>query len=186
LNAEDFAQLLTHVGELLEALSIPHAIVGSVASSRFGVQRATMDIDVVADLNSGQVAAFVRAFKPDFYIDEELVLEALEHRSSFNALHLETGTKFDFFTPKNRAYDQVALNRRTRDVPPFMMPEDVLLGKLEWYRAGDEISDRQWNDILGILRASSRFDLEYTRRWASTLGVADLLERAVRESETIS
>jgi hypothetical protein len=185
LNAEDFDQLLSKVASLLETLSIPHAVVGSVASSRFGVQRATMDIDVVADLRASQVNALVAAFKPEFYVDEELVLEALQRRSSFNALHLETGTKFDFFALKNRAYDRVALDRRTPNIPSFMTPEDVLLGKLEWYRAGDEISDRQWNDIIGILRASSNFDLEYARRWATEIGVSDLLERAVRESETL-
>ena len=28
--------------------------------------------------------------------------------------------------------------------------EDTILSKLDWYRLGGEISDRQWNDILGV------------------------------------
>jgi hypothetical protein len=66
-----------------------------------------------------------------------------------------------------------------------MMPEDVLLGKLEWFRTGDEVSDRQWHDILGIVRVQGdALDLEYARRWAHVLGVADLLERAVEEGRS--
>lgn len=34
----------------------------------------------------------------------------------------------------------------------FASPEDTLLHKLVWYKLGNEISDRQWGDILGVLR----------------------------------
>ena len=54
-------------------------------------------------------------------------------------------------------------------------PEFTLL---EWYRLGDETSERQWNDILGILRTNSKLDFEYLQQWAQTIGVLDLLEKA--------
>ena len=61
-------------------------------------------------------------------------------------------------------------------------PEDTILAKLEWYRLGDEISDRQWRDILGVLAVQGdRLDLAYMRQWAATLDVSDLLERALGE-----
>ncbi len=186
MSAEDFESLISRVGTLLKQLSIGYAVVGSVASSKFGVQRATMDVDIVTDFRASQIVALVGALRPDFYVDEELVSEALERRSCFNALHLETGIKLDFFVSKDRPYDRTALDRRTQETPSFMTPEDVLLGKLEWYRAGDETSDRQWTDILGILRATPEFDLEYAKRWASEIGVADLLERAVTQSQSLS
>ena len=28
-------------------------------------------------------------------------------------------------------------------------PEDTLLAKLEWYRMGGEVSERQWRDVQG-------------------------------------
>ncbi len=60
-------------------------------------------------------------------------------------------------------------------------PEDILLSKLERYRLGDETSDRQWKDIMGVLRTKAgELDLVYLRRWAVELGVADLLERALQ------
>jgi hypothetical protein len=50
-------------------------------------------------------------------------------------------------------------------------PEDTILHKLEWYRIGNEISDRQWNDILGVLKVRGKtLDLTYLRQWASQLG----------------
>ncbi len=178
MSSTEFDQILEQVASILNTLEIPHAVVGSVASSRFGLHRATMDVDIVIDLKTAQIPELLKALHPDFYIDEILVLEALTQHSSFNALHLETGTKLDFFMLKPRQYDRVALNRRSSESLSFMSVEDVLLGKLEWYRLGDETSERQWNDILGILRTNTNLELEYLRHWAQTLGVLDLLEKA--------
>ena len=59
--------------------------------------------------------------------------------------------------------------------------EDTLLAKLEWYRIGGEVSERQWRDVLGILKVQAgRLDLAYLRRWAIELKVEDLLERAAQ------
>jgi len=61
-------------------------------------------------------------------------------------------------------------------------PEDVILHKLYWYRLGGEVSERQWNDVLGVLRVQGEaLDLAYMQRWAGPLGVADLLDQAVGE-----
>jgi hypothetical protein len=61
-------------------------------------------------------------------------------------------------------------------------PEDTILAKLEWYRLGGEVSERQWRDILGVLKTrSGELDLSYLNRWAGELKVADLLERALKE-----
>ena len=61
--------------------------------------------------------------------------------------------------------------------------EHTVLRKLEWYRRGGEVSDRQWRDVQAIARIQGdRLDLEYLRRWASFLNVTDLLERVLRET----
>jgi hypothetical protein len=65
----------------------------------------------------------------------------------------------------------------------FASPEDTVLAKLEWYRLGGEVSERQWRDVLGVLRArGSQLDLEYMRKWAGELHVGDLLERGLQEA----
>lgn len=57
--------------------------------------------------------------------------------------------------------------------------EDVIVLKLEWYRLGNEISEQQWRDVIGLLKVrGADLDLDYTRGAAADLGVADLFDRA--------
>jgi len=66
----------------------------------------------------------------------------------------------------------------------IVSPEDIILAKLEWYRLGGEVSDRQWRDVLGVLKTrAGELDLDYLRKWAGELKVNDLLERALDEAE---
>jgi hypothetical protein len=61
--------------------------------------------------------------------------------------------------------------------------EHTVLGKLEWYRRGGEVSERQWRDVLGVLRVrGDSLDQARLDTWALRLGVVDLLERARREA----
>ena len=62
-------------------------------------------------------------------------------------------------------------------------PEDIVLFKLRWYRLGNETSDRQWRDVVSVLKArAGALDDEYLDQWAENLGVADLLARARQAS----
>ena len=179
MSTNEFEILIHQVSHTLEQLGIKHGIVGSVASSRFGENRSTNDIDIVVTLKRNQIEDLVEAMQKDFYIDREMIIEALARNSSFNALHLDTGIKIDFFTQKPREYDRVALQRRITKIPAFMQVEDVLLGKLEWYKATDCTSEKQWRDILGLLRFNPDIDLEYLKHWAAEISVLDLLEQAL-------
>jgi hypothetical protein len=63
--------------------------------------------------------------------------------------------------------------------------ENTLLAKLLWYRQGNEVSERDWRDVLGILRVAGQgMDGSYLSRWARELGVADLLDRALGETRS--
>lgn len=171
------------VTEALEALGVPHVVVGSLASIAFGEPRLTRDGDLVADLKLGHVSAFVAALAPDFFIDVEALREAVRSQRHFNILHRTTMFKIDVF-PCASAFNRSGIQRAIRiervgHHMPVATPEDCLLAKLQWYRLGNEVSDQQWRDILGIMviRANA-LDDAYLDRWAGVLGVADLLARA--------
>ena len=175
----------------LEKLHIPYLIGGSLASAVHGVMRATMDTDIVADLDEEHAQPLANALSGLFYADVEMIRDAIKHRGSFNLIHLETMFKVDVFIPKKREFDQLQLQRRTtqviatnpEEVAFVASAEDTILAKLEWYRMGGEVSDRQWHDILGILKVQAEsIDLEYLRKWSVTLGVSDLLKKALGEA----
>jgi len=184
-------RIILLVTQALEQIGISYAVGGSLASSIHGVMRSTLDADIVADMKLEHIKPLVAALSKEFYADDEMIKDAIEHHSSFNLIHYETAFKVDIFTRKLRAFDQMQLERRRTSViatdPEYSVyvvsPEDIILSKLEWYRMGGEVSDRQWRDILGVLKTrAGELEMDYLRKWANELKVADLLEHALKEA----
>jgi hypothetical protein len=58
-----------------------------------------------------------------------------------------------------------------------------VLAKLQWYREGGGVSDRQWTDVLGVLKVQgATLDRAYLEAWARELGLTGLLRRALDEA----
>lgn len=179
------------VTEVFERLSVPYLIGGSLASTLYGMIRTTQDSDIVAEMRIEHLQPFVMALQGEFYVDEEMIAESIQRNSSFNIIHRETMFKVDVFIPRPRPFLQSQLARvqkqtftfETEVSAKFASPEDTVLSKLEWYRMGSEVSDRQWKDILGVLKTrAGELDMDYLGRWAKELKVNDLLERALKET----
>jgi hypothetical protein len=176
------------VVRVLDTLRIANTVGGSIACSFAGEPRSTIDIDIVAAIEAPHIPALVAALSPDFYVDAEALLRAVRTRGTTNLIHQASMLKVDLFVAGGTPLDAQQLARRqmvrvgegrTIGVHP---PEDILLQKLRWYRLGGEVSDRQWRDVLGIVRVqATRLDLAYLRQNAPILGVADLLDRALRD-----
>lgn len=179
------------VTAVFEKLGVPYLIVGSLASILYGMVRSTQDADVVAEMQPVHIGPFASALREEFYVDDEMIAAAIGRHSSFNLIHLATMFKVDVFIPRPRPFLQSQLARAQKLVfvfetevgAKFASPEDTILSKLEWYRMGGEISDRQWRDVLGVLKTcAGELDPAYLRTWAADLGVGDLLERALQDA----
>ncbi len=174
--------------DVLESLGIGYHLGGSYASSLHGFPRQTQDVDVVVELDERVVSELATRLEGDFYVDESTIRRALRSQGSFNILHLESGIKVDFFVRGDDAFDRQEFERHRPEliqVEPerrvfVKTPEDIVLRKLDWYRQGGEVSDRQWTDVMNVIRVQGeRLDLEYLQRWARQLEIEDLLERAL-------
>jgi len=186
-------EALRPVARALESVGASYYIGGSIASSYHGSGRSTVDIDIIADLRLEHVSRFVTMLEPNYYADDEMIGDAIRNRSSFNVIHKPTSYKIDLFAPGTRAFDRGTWQRvirgtlpgeKTRDYP-LASAEDTILSKLEWYRAAGEVSERQWKDVIGVMKVQQPIlDRAYLHRWATELNVIDLLDRAWKEAET--
>ena len=187
------AEVFRRVRHALDQAEVSYAIGGSWASTIHGEPRHTNDIDFVTNLNAARVGPFFDALGSGFYFDAESARAALENGRPFNVIHQALGYKFDFFpvfdshridshgTAELARRRAVALPALDTELVPVISAEDTILAKLRWYRAGGEVSERQWRDIVGIFAASGEhLDREYLERWAQTLGLTDLYLRAAR------
>jgi len=141
----------------------------------------------VVELTADRAAALATRLAGEFYVDPVAAREAALERRSFNVIHLETGIEVDLFVRGDEPFDFEEFARHRAEALPFeggrrvfvKSPEDILLRKLQWYESGGGVSDRQWGDILGVVRTqASRPDRAYLTRWAAVLGVEASLARA--------
>ena len=156
------------VTEALDSLGVPYFIGGSLASSVQGEPRATNDIDIVVDMPLGRVHALAEALGDDFEIDQAMLRGAIMRGECANIFYLPFVMKVDLFGHAHGPFDESEFARRRQVVVAdgrklwIKSPEDTVLRKLCWYRDGGGVSDRQWRDVLGVLRLSAaELDLDY-------------------------
>ncbi len=186
----DVIDLSLKIASAIETNGGTYFVGGSLASSLQGEPRATNDIDFVIELPLGKVEDLKRALGPDFELDSEMLRDALMHARTANAFYLPTVTKIDFFGRGYDGFDDIEFSRRRRvavkstgETLQVKSPEDTVLRKLLWFRDGGGVSDKQWRDVISVLRVSGgSLDFDYLARWAANLKIVDLLDRARNDS----
>lgn len=190
-SSVDPIAVATEVAALLEQLGVPYLVGGSVASTMHGEPRATLDVDFVVHLDPDRVTPLCDALEPDYYVDREAAVEAADSKRVFNAIHRPSMVKVDLHVRPREGHHAEEIRRAVpirlkadaRFAVRVATAEDTVLQKLRWYQADGAASDRQWRDVLGILKlAAGRIDDDYLDRWAGELRVSDLLAEARRAS----
>jgi len=192
VTSDDLLVAVAPVAECLDRLHVRFFVTGSAASSAHGVARASLDVDLVAELEPAHVERFIACLADAYYIPLDALRVAVTERRSFNLVHLATMFKVDVFVSRRRDYDIVAAERAQLESIdetagahrlPTATAEDTVLRKLEWFRPGGEVSERQWWDVVGVLKVTRHADREYLQRWAARLDIADLLDRALTQAD---
>jgi hypothetical protein len=185
-DIDELTATLAAIARALEALGVPWAIGGSVASAAYGEPRATNDVDVIAVLDVVATGRLGALLGDDFYYSEDAARAAVTSHGSFNVIDQRSIIKVDVFVPGTGPLgDGQLTRRRTLEILPGLMlpilaPEDVVLQKLRWYRMGGEVSDRQWRDIVAVLR-SGGLDDAYLERTCTDAKLDVLLARARKD-----
>jgi hypothetical protein len=174
----------------LEGSGVRYAIGGSWASTAFGEPRFTHDVDILADFTPENLDRFLGSLPETFFADPEEARKAIRLGRPFNVIYMPTAFKFDFFPARAFPLGIDELDRAVllagsglSEAPaPFVTPEDILLAKLHWFKAGAEVSEVQWRDIQGIVRSGgAALDRKYLEQSAAKLGILALLEKALSE-----
>ncbi len=165
-----------------------HRLKQATASTSYGEPRFTNDVDILADFGAENLLEFLIALPKSFFADQDEAEAAVRQGRPFNVIYMPLAFKFDFFPAAAFALGRQELDRAvyladsglSEEPVPFVTPEDILLAKLNWFRAGGEISEVQWRDIAGIVRGKGeRLDRGYLVKRAEVLGLEGLLARAL-------
>lgn len=189
----DAVRAAVELARILEGLGARYLIGGSLASIAWGEPRFTQDVDFVAALEARHVEGLLEQLGDRWYADEVMIREAIERRSSFNLIRLDGMVKVDVFVPPEGGlhaskWERARVAKLTAGDGPELRitsPEDIVLQKLDWFRAGDCVSEQQWRDVTSLLRIrAGQLDDGYLDEWAGKMNLADLLARARRDAES--
>jgi len=193
MNSPQELQVLRRLTDVFDGLNIVYAIGGSKASSVYGVVRFTQDADINVQPFLSVADKLYEMLRDDFHISKQAMYQALKSRGSFNIIHFETSFKIDVFVQADNDFEEQLLSRRRKinlgdsleKSLYFVSPEDIILLKLKWYNQDGCVSERQWSDVLGVLAVQAeRLDFKYLTQWAVKLGLNELLQRAILQSQT--
>jgi hypothetical protein len=184
-------ELLRRLVGALERSGSPYLLTGSFVSSLQGYSRAVGNLDLVVRLGANGVRELKEAFPPpDFALEEQAALAALERGESFALEDLRGGGRVDFWPASDSPFDRSRFQRRYVEEYQGLRlqlcsPEDTILVKLYWGVHSGQAA-RQAEDALGVYEMQhGRLDKAYLRCWAAELGVATQLEKLESEAHPV-
>ena len=173
----DELDVLLSVTARLQAGGIFYMVTGSMAANFYATPRMTRDIDLVVELSDADIDRVVGLFQDTYYIDPDMVQQAIRNRSMFNMIHNALVVKVDCVVRKDTDYRREEFARRRTitlagQSVAIVAPEDLILSKLDWAR--ESRSQMQLDDVRNLLRSVQDLDKVYLSNWANRLGLTAL------------
>ncbi|MCO6429386.1 MAG: hypothetical protein J5J00_00875 [Deltaproteobacteria bacterium] len=186
--ASEVYQVICEIVSLLEKHRIDYLIGGSLSSSVHGIFRATNDVDILLERALLENDALLHDAHERFIVDKKALVEHHAQGRSYNIFHEPTAFKVDLFPAVNEFHRQEL--KRSIVIHPSSSPcafkvataEDMILAKLQWFKKS--ASERQWQDLEGMVRITERFDHEYLEKWSEVLGLHALLRKLFSAAAT--
>lgn len=162
-------------------LSVDYMVTGSFAMSAYGEIRYTRDIDIVIQIDRADVAGFASAFADKYYVSDLSIERAIDHRSIFNMVNLETGEKIDCIIQKDTEFARVSFGRRRRAIVSGIefwttTKEDLMIAKLNWAR--ESHSEMQIRDIANL--SYDEYESTYVAGWVEILGLSGIWNEVLK------
>jgi hypothetical protein len=161
-------------------------LTGSLAGAYYSLPRATLDIDVVLDVDRDQVDDLVQRFTDlGYYVSSTAAREAVRVHGQFNVVDPQSGWKVDLIIRKDRSFSTQEFSRRCPGEVAgvsvsLTTPEDLILAKLEWAKLGDSTLQRR--DVAQLVRFRwESLDRDYIDHWVIELGLKDEWDAIVRD-----
>ena len=180
---EEFSEILQLVCAYLNETEIEYVIVGGVAVMYHGVPRTTVDIDLLLQLEDEQISSFTDFLNSSgFDASVTDIQAAFEEKSHSTSFFRNTLLRLDI-QGVNSQFDKMTLDRAILvDLFGTSMKigsaEDTIVNKILFQ------GELDLRDALGILkRKGEDLDFDYIRSTCRMLGISDLLDRFLEESE---
>src|SRR4051812_278931 len=116
--ARPVLEIIGPVIDCFEELHIRFVLTGSIVSTAYGIDRSTVDVDIVVDLRPEHVPSLVRRLEERYYIDDEMLYDTIRWRSSCNLIDMTSWVKIDLYVPKGDVYEQTIFQRARREQYP--------------------------------------------------------------------
>ncbi|SRR5579884_621626 len=178
INEQDVLKIVV---KKLESIGIQYMVTGSVAANFYSTPRMTRDTDIVIEIEEQDAERLFSLFSDDFYVDLEMIKDAIRRKGIFNIIHRDGIVKIDFIIRKESEYRKLEFERR-RNIPfeglsiNVVSPEDLILSKLDWAR--DSLSEMQIRDVKNLIKTVPDLDRQYIERWVKKLGLNEIYRKA--------
>ena len=180
-------QVLLQVLKILNKIKISYMLTGAYAVSFYGKPRTTHDIDLKILIQNEDIDKIYNAYSEDFYIDRDMIKQAIMHENMFNIIHNETQTKIDFWLIRNDEFDKVRFARKLKIIiqglPVFISTaEDLVIIKLRWYKESG--SEKHVEDVKGIFEIQGKkLDMKYINKWVGHFSLSNTLAEILKNKE---